>query len=91
MLTLSDFEKATIPVGLYPSKDEPADESAKVEAYISKSALANQSDYKRYPENHHGFAGARANLDDPSNFKSFGDVYARLSAFFSANLKQAKI
>lgn len=92
MLALDDFKKSTVPVALYPSQNEPQDEAAKTGAWIAhESPLAAQSDYKLYPDNHHGWAGARANLDDESNKKAFTDVYARLAAFFSSNLTGAKI
>jgi len=34
---------------------------------------------------HHGWAAARADLDDPENKKAFEDIYARLAAFFKKN------
>lgn len=86
-LSLSDFEKATIPVAFYPSGNEPQDEAAKVGEYIAQSKLTAKSDYKLFADNHHGWAAARANLEDPKNLEAFKEVYARLSAFFSANLK----
>ena len=34
---------------------------------------------------HHGWAAARADLDDEENIKQFEDVYKRLADFFSKN------
>jgi dienelactone hydrolase len=36
-------------------------------------------------DRHHGWAAARANLDDPENKKAFEDVYGRLATFFGSN------
>ena len=35
---------------------------------------------------HHGWAAARADLDDPENKKQFEDVYKRLAEYFAKNL-----
>lgn len=35
---------------------------------------------------HHGWAAARADLDDPENKKQFEDVYMRLAEYFAKNL-----
>jgi hypothetical protein len=33
---------------------------------------------------HHGWAAARANLDDPENKKQYEDLYGTLAGFFQA-------
>jgi dienelactone hydrolase len=34
---------------------------------------------------HHGWAAARANLEDSENKKAYEDIYARLASFFEKN------
>lgn len=40
--------------------------------------------YHLYDTVHHGWAAARANLNDPENVKQFEDVYKRLSEWFAS-------
>ncbi|KAI0735540.1 Alpha/Beta hydrolase protein [Earliella scabrosa] len=82
MLSHNDVKDLTIPLGLYPSQDEPVDESKQILEIISKKPIADKSDYKLY-DSFHGFAAARANLDDPENKKHYEDLYCRLVSFFS--------
>lgn len=35
---------------------------------------------------HHGWAAARAKLNDPENLKEYEDVYGRLARFFNGIL-----
>ncbi|KAI8983409.1 Alpha/Beta hydrolase protein [Trametes punicea] len=81
MLNHNDVTDLNVPLGLYPSKDEPVDESKKILEIVSKKPFSDKSDYKLY-DSFHGFAAARANLDDPENKKHYEDLYARLATFF---------
>ncbi|KAI0757364.1 dienelactone hydrolase family-domain-containing protein [Daedaleopsis nitida] len=85
MLNHGDVTDLVIPLGLYPSQDEPVDESKQILEIISKKPIADKSDYKLY-DSFHGFAAARANLDDPENKKHYEDLYCRLVTFFSKAL-----
>lgn len=81
-----DSKSLTVPVAFFPSKDEAKDD---VDGYWknlqeSHPELVEKSMFKHYTENHHGFAAARADLKDESNFASFKDVYGRLATFFAA-------
>ncbi|CDO72737.1 hypothetical protein BN946_scf184990.g20 [Trametes cinnabarina] len=82
MLHHEDVTELKVPLGLYPSKDEPIDEVKQILEIISKKSFADQNDYKLYGDSSHGWAGARADLDDPTNKRDYEDLYARLIAFF---------
>nr|CDI52577.1 dienelactone hydrolase [Melanopsichium pennsylvanicum 4] len=86
MVDPKDAEKLTVPIANFPSKDEPKDDVDKFEAEVQKKSFANQSVYKLYPDSHHGWASARADLKDEGNKKNFQDVYQRLADFFNKTL-----
>ena len=48
MLAVGDFEKLSIPIAVYISKDEPIDEYNKIVDVISKKPFASSSDQKNY-------------------------------------------
>lgn len=82
-----DAKALAIPFASFTSMHEDNDEIKSFHAAVKKnSAISNTFEWKHYPENHHGFAGARANLDDPSNLASYKDVYSRTSKFFLQHL-----
>ncbi|KLO20021.1 hypothetical protein SCHPADRAFT_912270 [Schizopora paradoxa] len=83
MLSADDANDLSVPLGLFISKDEPIEEYEKMVDKISHKPFAEKNAYKLYPTMFHGWAAARANLDDPENKKQFEDVYARLSTFFT--------
>ncbi|THH12836.1 hypothetical protein EW146_g7329 [Bondarzewia mesenterica] len=82
MLKAEDAKHLGIPLGIYPSGDESVDEYKKILNIIEKKPFADKNDHKLYDTMFHGFAAARANLDDPENKKQFEDVYARMANFF---------
>jgi len=86
MVDPKDAEKLTVPIANFPSKDEPKEDVEKFEAEVQKKPFASECEYKTYPENHHGWASARADLKDETNFKAFQDVYQRLANFFNKQL-----
>lgn len=49
---------------------------------LDQKPFASKNAYRYYGAMHHGWAGARANLDDPENLAQFADVYARLATFY---------
>ncbi|KAI0932674.1 hypothetical protein AcW1_000274 [Taiwanofungus camphoratus] len=81
MLSSTDTTELKVPLGLYPSKDEPQNEYKKIVEIISRKPFAAKNDHKFY-DTFHGFAAARANLDDAKNKADFEDMYATLVKFF---------
>jgi len=84
MLSSSDAENLNVPLGLFPSLDEPKEEFDKIVAIMNKKPFSDKCDAKIY-ESFHGFAAARANLDDRDNKEKFEDLYTRLIKFFDTN------
>ncbi|CAE6474698.1 hypothetical protein ACGC1H_005879 [Rhizoctonia solani] len=65
-------------LGFYPTQDE---DPAEMEPFVKIA-----KDYKLYSDVHHGFAAARADLDNPQCKAAYEDVYQRLTAFFKKYL-----
>ncbi|SPC66980.1 related to AIM2 - cytoplasmic protein involved in mitochondrial function or organization [Ustilago sp. UG-2017b] len=86
MVDAEDAKKLTVPIANFPSKDEPKEDMEKFEAEVQKKDIAKDSVYKLYPDSHHGWAAARADLKDEGNLKNFQDVYQRLADFFNKTL-----
>ncbi|KAJ7071488.1 Alpha/Beta hydrolase protein [Mycena amicta] len=86
MLSVGDAEKLTVPLGIYPSKDEPVEEYVKIVNELGKKSFASRCDNKLYANMHHGWAAARADLNKQDNKEQFHDLYTRLAGFFSKNL-----
>ncbi|KAF8525185.1 alpha/beta-hydrolase [Hysterangium stoloniferum] len=82
MLDASDAKSLAVPLGLFPSKDEPIAEYEKLVKAISDKPFASRNAYKLYPTVHHGWAAARADLSDPENKKQYEDLYGTLAGFF---------
>jgi hypothetical protein len=49
---------------------------------LDKLPFSSKNAYRLYANMHHGWAGARADLEDEENKEEFGDVYSRLAGFF---------
>ncbi|KAI8916591.1 Alpha/Beta hydrolase protein [Powellomyces hirtus] len=85
----TDVEKLTVPFASFISKDENKDDHQKM-IDILKTRPGNEKNHFRvYPEMHHGWAGARANLANPDNLREFHDVYSRFGAFFKQAFRSA--
>lgn len=84
MLSSEDAPNLNVPLGLFPSLDEPEDEFKKIVEIMSKKPFSNKCDSHIFPS-FHGFAAARANLDDEENNKQFVALYERLIKFFQTN------
>ncbi|KAI4523075.1 hypothetical protein K525DRAFT_255012 [Schizophyllum commune Loenen D] len=83
MLSADDASKLTVPLGIYPSKDEPKEEEyEKILEVLSKKPFASKVDGKYYPNMFHGWAAARGDLKNEENKKEYEDVYNRLAQFF---------
>ncbi|EPQ61022.1 hypothetical protein GLOTRDRAFT_124758 [Gloeophyllum trabeum ATCC 11539] len=86
MLSSADVENLSIPLGLYPSKDEPTEEYNKILEIIAKKPFAAKNDHKHYTTMFHGFAAARADLNNADNRKQFEDLYSTLVNYFKKTL-----
>jgi hypothetical protein len=67
MLSAGDAEPLSVPLGLYPSKDEPEDEYKKILGVVAGKPFAAKNDTKHYTNMFHGFAAARADLSNAEN------------------------
>ncbi|KAJ3008656.1 hypothetical protein HKX48_008403 [Thoreauomyces humboldtii] len=81
-LSADDAKDLAVPIASFVSKDEPADQQKALEELVKSKPVAALSEFKSYTESHHGWAGARADLNNPVNARDYNDVYARLPAFF---------
>jgi len=86
MLSVDDAAKLKIPLAMYISKDEPVDEFNKINEVIATKPFAAKNDSKIYANMHHGWAAARADLNNAENKKEFEDVYTKLVTFFQNTL-----
>ncbi|OWZ64214.1 hypothetical protein AYX14_06543 [Cryptococcus neoformans] len=84
MIAPEDGEKLSVPLGFYPSHDEPKDVVEKIVNDFKSKPFGDKCGYHLYDTVHHGWAAARANLNDPENVKQFEDVYKRLSEWFAS-------
>lgn len=84
MLSADDANNLAVPLGLFISKDEPKEEYDNMIQRLSNKPFADQIAYKLYPNMFHGWAAARADLENDENKKEFEDVYSRLKDFFSS-------
>ncbi|KAI0700444.1 hypothetical protein BC835DRAFT_1404870 [Cytidiella melzeri] len=80
MLSSDDAVELRVPLGLYPSNDEPKNEAEKIVDILSKKPFASKNDYVQF-DSFHGFAAARANLDDPENKAKYEELYCTLIKF----------
>ncbi|WFD42431.1 carboxymethylenebutenolidase [Malassezia psittaci] len=87
LLEPDDAKKITIPTANFTSSHEDNDvirafnAEAKANPSIGSTFVTHH-----YPDAHHGFAGARADLEDNSLRASFQDVYQRTANFFLQHL-----
>ncbi|KIP08540.1 hypothetical protein PHLGIDRAFT_69188 [Phlebiopsis gigantea 11061_1 CR5-6] len=84
MLSADDAAKLEIPFGCYISNDEPVDEFDKIKEILAKKPLADKNDFKHF-DSFHGWAAARANLDDPDNKAKYEELYCDLINFTKKN------
>lgn len=80
MLAADDAAKLEIPLACYISNDEPVDEFDKIKEALAKKPLADKNDFKHF-DSFHGWAAARANLDDADNKAKFEELYCDLIKF----------
>jgi len=84
MLSAGDAQRLDLPLGLFISKEESEEEFHKTVDVMNRKPFAAKNDDKIY-DSFHGFAAARANLDDPDNKEKYTDLYQRLATFLKKN------
>ncbi|KAL5534503.1 hypothetical protein ACEPAG_966 [Sanghuangporus baumii] len=82
MLSAADADNLRVPLGLFISKDDPKDEYDNMIEKLKTKPFADKIAYKNYPNMHHGWAAARADLKNEENKREFEDVYNQLTTFF---------
>jgi len=82
MLSSGDAENLRVPLGIYSSRDEPKDQHDEIVRIIAKNPFANKNDSKIWSNMFHGWAAARANLEDKENKAEFENLYSRVIKFF---------
>ncbi|TYJ54040.1 hypothetical protein B9479_005304 [Cryptococcus floricola] len=85
MIAPEDGEKLSAPLGFYPSHDEPKDVVDKIVKGFKSKPFDHS--FTLYDTVHHGWAAARADLQDEENAKQFEDVYKRLGEWFASAIK----
>ncbi|KAH8120485.1 hypothetical protein DFH11DRAFT_1499585 [Phellopilus nigrolimitatus] len=83
MLQASDADNLAVPLGLFISHDEPKEEYDSMIEKLKQKPYADKIAYKYYPNMFHGWAAARADLENEENKKEFEDVYSKLREFFA--------
>ena len=99
MISPDDGNNLDVPLGFFPSMDESKDVVEKIHEAMMSKPFADSCDFKLYStvyvksywavsqadkeHRHHGWAAARADLNDPENKKQWGNVYHRLADYFS--------
>ncbi|TFY51985.1 hypothetical protein EVG20_g10752 [Dentipellis fragilis] len=82
MLKAEDTIPLDLPLAIYITKDEPLEEYQNIVKIMKNKDVADKVDNELYEDMFHGFAGARANLEDPLNKMRFEEVYDRLAKYF---------
>lgn len=85
-LVASDADSQTVPIALFPSKDEDPEIMAALQKTLATKPFASKNAYKLYENSPHGFAGARGDLKSEEGKKVFSDVYERITKFFNEAL-----
>ncbi|EFX00698.1 dienelactone hydrolase family protein [Grosmannia clavigera kw1407] len=83
-LDIKDGESLTAPYILLASKDEPAEVVEEYRTLLSQPGKIGE--VETYPDMHHGWMGARADLANASNVKEYTRGYEQIAAFFKKHL-----
>lgn len=99
MIAPEDGQNLKVPLGFFPSVDEPKEVIQEIKVAMDKKEWSGKNEYHYYDtvyvlvwmrceliNRHHGWAAARADLDNPESKKQFEDVYKRLAEYFAKNL-----
>jgi len=82
MLSAADAVNLQVPLGIYCSRDESLEEHNKIVDIVSKNPFATKNDSKYWSNMFHGWAAARADLNNAENKKEFEKLYEALIRFF---------
>ncbi|PVF95600.1 hypothetical protein CPB86DRAFT_863715 [Serendipita vermifera] len=82
MMSVADAAELKVPIAVYASGDEDVEEYKKIADVLANNDFKEKNAYRVYQNMHHGWAGARADLEKEDNHKEFTDVYSRLATFF---------
>lgn len=82
MMSAEDGKHLLVPIAIFPSGDESVDEYKKLIDELKTKPWADKNAYRVYSNMHHGWAAARADLDNEDNNREYMDVYGRLVTFF---------
>ncbi|KAG9024717.1 hypothetical protein FRB95_011156 [Tulasnella sp. JGI-2019a] len=86
LVSAADATELKAPIAMFISQNENEEESKRFIDALASKPFAAKNEYKRYETMPHGWAAARADFKNPELLKGYEDVYARLAAFFNANL-----
>jgi len=81
-LANEDADNLAVPIGFYPTKDEPKEVCEYIREVVSKKPFASKNSLHHFETVPHGFASARAKLSDPENKKQFELFYEKVTKFF---------
>lgn len=87
MVDPNDAKGISNPIMILASKDEPADDIKSFESNLLDD-VKKASVVKTYGTMHHGWAAARADLNDEANKQKFTEAYEELSSFFNSNISK---
>jgi dienelactone hydrolase len=82
MLSVDDVKNLSVPLALFPSKDEDPKVVEHIVEELKKKPFWHLCRHKTYTNMHHGWAAARGDLENKENKAAYEDVYSRLAAFF---------
>ena len=88
LIVPEDAKSLTVPIALFTTIEEDNDAMKTFHSNVQ----ANPTTSSTFVSNHygditHGFAGARANFDDPKHVERFKDVYERTAKFLVQHLQ----
>jgi len=78
MLSVEDVDNCSVPVAMFPSKDEDAELMATLKEQFEQKPYAAKCTFKTYDDQVHGWAAARADLKEPGPLAGYKDVYMRI-------------
>lgn len=87
MVDPADAKAIGNPIMVLASKDESAEDIKKFEEALSADVKA-KSVFKTFDTMHHGWAAARADLNDEENKKKYTEAYEDLANFFNKNISK---
>ncbi|WFC93834.1 Putative zinc transporter msc2 [Malassezia brasiliensis] len=88
LIVPEDAKSLTVPIALFTSIEEDNDAIKSFRSNVQANPATSSSFVSNhYGDINHGFAGARANFEDPKNVERFKDVYERTAKFLVQHLQ----